>query len=343
MFTSRTLLLFRSRAGKKNAADNIGSRPLSGQEKLIATLALSLFVFFSLSLPGFNSLGNFLTLAKSMSVLGILALGMMLVIIGRGIDLAQIVIGILAMALAITLMNQGFPLVVAIGAAAVSALLLGMCNGYLVHALAVPPLFTTFASALLFTGLARITFMPSMILHLPANKGGIHLLAQSWLGVPVPVWCLLLSAFAVYAFLRFTTAGYLIYAHGSNPHAARLTGMSLLRWTLLEYTLCALLGFMAAMVMTASTSMVDMKITHGSLIFEVIVVVIAGGVSLQGGRGTVFGVMAATLLMGILFNAMTILNLDYQLQNIIKGGLLLLAVSLDGLLNQRRESDMGGL
>jgi ribose transport system permease protein len=141
----------------------------------------------------------------------------------------------------------------------------------------------------------------------------------------------------VHVFLSRTVLGRFIYAHGDNALAARLSGMATRPLTMLEYAICSGIGYLGGVIMVGSTSLMHLQIAESTLIFDVILVVVLGGVSLVGGRGNVVSVIAGTLLIGVLLNAMTIMNLDIQTQDMIKGAVLLLAITLDSYVHPRDE------
>lgn len=300
-------------------------------------MAVTLAVVFAITLPGFASWGNAMALLRSVSVLGVLALGMAVVIIGRGIDLSQVAIALVSAGIAAALIIEGTTTPAALGVGFAVALGLGLLNGAIVTYLEVPPLFTTLASAFLFIGAARVWLFESAIISLPADGASILALGQQWLDVPIPLIIFIVCALTVHLFLSYTVPGRFIYAHGDNPDAARLSGIPVHRMTLLEYAMSAAIGYVGGLVMLASTAMIDLNIANSALIFEVILVVILGGVSLAGARGGVGSVLAGTLLIGVLVNGMILMNLGYQLQSIITGGVLLMAIVLDSWLHPRDE------
>ncbi len=308
-----------------------------GQEQVVLGIAVLLAIVFAFLLPGFASIGNTLALLRSISVLGILALGMAVVVLGRGVDLSLIAIALVSAGLTSTLLIEGTGMPLAILAGFALAVGMGVVNGALVASLGLPALLVTIASALVFVGLSRITIVTSMITPIPSELENFLALGRNWHGVPVPLIVFGVLALLLHLFLRFTIAGRFIYAHGDNPEAARLTGIRVGALTVLEYVLCAIIGFAGGLVMTASTGMVNLRATSSTLVFDVLMVVILGGVSLTGGRGGVLSILAGVLLIGVLLNGMTIMDLNYYLQNIIKGAVLLLAIILDNLLHPRDE------
>ena len=116
-------------------------------------------------------------------------------------------------------------------------------------------------------------------------------------------------------FLTRTTLGRFIYVHGDNAEAARLTGVAVRPLTMLEYALSSAIGYVGGVIMIAETGLMHLQVAGSTLIFDVIMVVVLGGVSLVGGRGNVPGVLAGTLLIGVLLNGMTIMDLDIELKH----------------------------
>ncbi len=308
------------------------------QATIVVGVTLVLFVSLSVGQPGFFTLGNFFTLARGISILGIMALGMAVVVIGRGIDLSQIATLAVSAAIAVTLINAGMPTLVALGLGLLLAVAIGAANGFLISVIEIPALFTTLASGLFVLGVTRALVVPhyqvflaaghDMFLRFGGNIAG---------GLPVPTVVFIACAVLLHLFLSRTTLGRFIYAHGDNALAARLSGMATRPLTMLEYGLCSAIGYVGGVMMVASTSLMHLQIAESTAIFDVILVVVLGGVSLVGGRGNVFSVVAGTVLIGMLLNAMTIMNLDIQTQDMIKGAVLLIAISLDSYVHPRDE------
>lgn len=314
------------------------SRWLPTQEQIVLLVTLLLATGFALALPGFATLGNLLGLARSVAILGILGVAMSVVVIGRGLDLSVVATMAVTSAFSLQLMQEGWGWPGAVAAGMGLGIAIGLVNGYIVAFVEVPALFTTLATSFLIFGLGRTFLIDGMLTYLPANAEAFAWIGQGRLfGVPAPVACLVLVALLVHGFLSRMTIGRFVYAHGDNLEAARLTGIAVRPLTLFEYALCASIACIAGLVMAASTASVNMQIVNSTLIFDVILVVVLGGVSLVGGRGGVPSVLAGTALIGTLLNGMTIMDLDNNIQNIVKGGVLLAAIILDNRLHPRDE------
>ena len=112
--------------------------------------------------------------------------------------------------------------------------------------------------------------------------------------------------------LRRTRLGAYIYAIGDNPFGARVTGIPTRPIIVLQYVLAALIGCFAGLVMAASVNSMPTRIFNSTLIYDVILVVVLGGIGLSGGRGGVMNVVIGTLLIGTMLNGMTIMDVSYS-------------------------------
>lgn len=318
---------------------SLGARGLKlTQTTAVLVMCAVLIVVFSIFLKGFLTLGNLFALARNISILGILALGMAVVVIGRGLDLSQVASLAASTAIAIILMNSGYATPVALLIGFVMAIAIGVLNGFLISVIEMPPLLTTLASSLAVLGIVRTTAVQHYVVYL--SKGHdefLRLGGNVWGGVPISILIFAATALVVHLFLSRTVIGRFVYAHGDNPDAARQTGLPTRPLTMIEYALCAAIGYIGGVVMIAQTALMHLQVAESTIIFDVIMVVVLGGVSLVGGRGNVMSVIAGTLLIGVLLNGMTIMDMDVQSQNIVKGVVLLIAILLDSRLHPRDE------
>lgn len=308
------------------------------QTTAVLVMCAALIVVFSIFLKGFLTFGNLFALARNISILGILALGMAVVVIGRGLDLSQVASLAASTAIAIILMNSGYATPVALLIGFVMAIAIGILNGFLISVIEMPPLLTTLASSLAVLGIVRTTAVQHYVVYL--SKGHdefLRLGGNIWGGVPISILIFAATALVVHLFLSRTVVGRFVYAHGDNPDAARQTGLPTRPLTMIEYALCAAIGYIGGVVMIAQTALMHLQVAESTIIFDVIMVVVLGGVSLVGGRGNVMSVIAGTLLIGVLLNGMTIMDMDVQSQNIVKGVVLLIAILLDSRLHPRDE------
>jgi len=307
------------------------------QEQIVLLITIVLLIVFGLTLNGFATLTNLLNLLRSISILGILGLGMGMIVISRGIDLSEVAIMAGSWAIALIEIQNGMPIgwacIVALGL----ALMIGAVNGFMVAFVEAPALFVTLAAGFVIYGLA-FWFAPAWVVYAPKDAPALMFLgAGRLLGVPVPIFVFAGAAIIMHLFLSQTSIGRFIYAQGDNPEAARLSGVALRPLIVLEHVLVALLAWIAGLVWIGTTGSMQMAITQGTMIFDVVLVVVIGGISLVGGRGSVFSVVVGCILIGTLLNAFTIMDVNNEVQNIIKGIVLLAAIVLDNWLHPRDE------
>ena len=308
------------------------------QQGIVFGIFATLFVVFAVFLPGFAATQNMLTLLQNVAVLGILGLAMALVVIGRGIDISLIAALAVPPGLVLQMVQDGHSLPISIAAAVALTLAFGFVNGWLIAYAEVPSLFTTLATGLFLAGLGQAVLFKLDVVQWSEGMSGFEHLGQgSLLGVPTPVIAFAIVCIVVAFILRQTRIGAYIYAIGDNPYGARVTGIPSRPIIVLQYVLAALIGCFAGLVLAASVNSMPTRIFNSTLIYDVILVVVLGGIGLSGGRGGVLNVVIGTLLIGTMLNGMTIMDVSYSGQNLIKGVVLLVAVIADSFVNPRNE------
>ncbi|WP_407187628.1 ABC transporter permease [Bradyrhizobium centrosematis] len=308
------------------------------QQEIVFAVFAALFLSFSIFLQDFLSADNMLTLLQNVAVLGILGLGMAIVVIGRGIDLSLIAALAVPGGLVLQMVQNGHSLPAPLLSAGLLAIAIGLVNGWLIAYAEVPPLFATLATGLFVAGLGQAALFQLDVVQWSDGMAGFERLGQgSILGIPTSIVMFAIACVVVFVLLRKTRWGAYIYAIGDNPFAARVTGIPSRPIIVLQYVLAALIGCFAGLVMAASVNSMPTRIFNSTLIYDVILVVVLGGIGLSGGRGGVVNVIIGTLLIGTMLNGMTILNIPYAGQNLIKGLVLLVAVITDTFLNPRNE------
>ena len=308
------------------------------QEQIVFFLWLLLFAAFAIALPGFLSYGNIITLIRGVAVLGVLAVGMAIVVIGRGIDLSLISVMAISTAVSFVLLNAGYAIWFSLTAGLVFAGITGAITGFLIAYVEIPALFATLAMGAFVYGFGRYAVFNQDLIYLPASAKGVEFLGGGWaLGIPVPI--ILFAAFALMAavFLRYARLGQFVYATGDNPLAARVSGLPVRPLIVLQYVISALVGYAAGLITAAGVTQMNTRIVNSTLLYDVILVVVLGGISLSGGKGGVRNVIVGTLLIGTLLNGMTIMDIQYTMQNVIKSVILLIAIVVDSVLNPRDE------
>ncbi len=314
-------------------------REHSADQLMIATaLLVVIFVAFAIALPGFATFGNLMVLVRSVAVLGILGLGMAIVVVGRGLDLSMIATFAVPTAVVLTLAGADYNPILAILVGIAFAAAIGVINGILIAYAEIPALFATLAVGIGVAGIGQSGLFEYDIIAWPTQLDGIAWIGRGvFYGVPYSILAFLVSAIIVHIFLKYTRLGLFVYAIGDNLASARISGIPVRPVTILQYVLAAVIALFAGLVLSASASNMDTRIFNLTWIYDVILVVVLGGIGLSGGRGGVVNVLVGTMLIGLIVNGMTIMNASFEVQNLIRGIVLLAALLIDSLLNPRNE------
>ncbi|MBP5856219.1 ABC transporter permease [Marivibrio halodurans] len=328
------------------ATKDRGGRRRNLLELVVMAVTAALFVLFAIGIEGFATPGNLGVVLSNSASLVILSCGMAVVIVSRGLELALIAEMVAGATTFSILINAGVggpeALLLAVGAMA----LVGCANAWLIAYVEIPAMLATLASAMFVTGLVRYAVLGGeFLLLLPKSNPAVVLLSGDILpGVPAPVALMVAALVATGFLLRYSAAGRTIYAMGDNFQAARLGGLPVRTTTIVVYVFAALMALFAGLVTAAASGTVDFRtVTNGSLLFEVILVVVLGGIPLRGGRGGVRNIIVGVALIAVLRNGMTLMNVTTQMQDVIKGFVLIIAIVLDNYLNPRdTETDTAG-
>ncbi len=307
------------------------------QERIVLAIAVCLFVVASAGLPGFLTTGNLVAILRSVSVLGILSLGMAVVIIGRGIDLSIVAVMAMSVAWYLQMLGNGVADTTAFALALAGVVSIGLINGFLIAYAEVPPIFVTLASGSFVFGFVRSQLISQDAVMVPHGHW-VEALGQLRLAsVPPEVFLFAALAFVAFVFLRFTRWGRFVYYAGDNPAAARNIGMPVRPMLVLRYVVSALSAFVAGLLTAASLQSINSRVVNSTLLYDIVLVVVIGGIGLSGGKGGVRNVLYGAALIGIMLNAMTILDIPLLYQNLIKSTILLVAIIFDGVINPRDE------
>jgi ribose transport system permease protein len=316
-----------------------------GLEAIVLVLGAITFVTFGLIIDGrsphhlFFTTENAFTLLRNASVLGMLGLAMTVVVIQRGIDLSLISVMAVTSGWFLQRVQDGSDLYVGLAVALGLALLVGLWNGVASTYLEIPPLFATLGASLFVYGLGRSYLMKLEVVDAPNPAPAWFTMLGSGriLGIPTPILAFAVIATLLWLYLTRTRAGRLTYAIGDNPFAARLLGVGVRPAQVVNFMVASAVAFVAGLVVASSVASVNVRVAKGTMIYDVILVTVLGGIGLSGGRGRIWGVVASTLLIGTLVNGMTLLDVSLSVQNIVRGALLLLAITVDSLIHPRNE------
>ena len=307
------------------------------QERIVLGIAVLLFAVAAVTLPGFFAQNNLVAIVRSISVLGILALGMSVVIIGRGIDLSMVAIMAMSVAWYLQLLGNGVADAQAFAMVLAGVLLIGVLNGLLVAYADVPAIFVTLASGSFVFGYVRSQLISTDAVPVPPGHWVEALGRLRVLGLPIEVLLFAALSLLAYGFLRYTKWGRYVYFAGDNPVAARNAGIPVRPMLVLRYLLSALIAFVCGILSAASLLSINTRVVNSTLLYDIILVAVIGGIGLSGGKGAVRNVLYGAALIGIMLNIMTIIDIPLLYQNLIKSTILLAAIILDGVINPRDE------
>lgn len=300
---------------------------LLGEQGLVVIFVLA-FVLVSLLVPNFLTERNMLGLLQSVVTVGIVACTMMFCLAARDFDLSVGSNVAFAGMVAVMASNATGSILLGLLAALACGAVVGAANGVVIAKFRINALITTLATMQIVRGLALIASDGRAV---GINDPNFYQLALSkLLGVPTPIWVLILLFVAFGFGLNRTVFGKNTLAVGGNPEASRLAGVNVDMTRIWIFALqgltCAVAGILLASRITSGQPNAAV-----GLELSVISACVLGGVSLDGGRATMSGVIVGVLIMGIAENVMNLLNIPAFYQYIVRGVILLIAVLLDNL------------
>ena len=317
---------------------------LRNQELIILIVTVVIFAGFSIFLDKFFSTGNLLTLMRSVSILGILSIAMAVVVISKGIDLSLIATLAVGTALASVMSSPDvlpsfdLPFMYAVLLGFLFTAILCAITGILVAYWDMASVFVTLAMAGVIYGLGRTLFIGDELNYLPEDAIWLEYLGRGQLlGVPMPIICFLSLAFVMHLVLTKTTFGKFVYSIGDSGLAARTAGVPVRPILVIIFIIAGLVAYFAGLLTAGAISSINTRMVSGSMIYDVLLVVVVGGIGLSGGKGGMHNVILGTLLIGTLLNGMVIMDISFIVQNLIKGIILLIAIMTDTILNPRDE------
>ncbi len=301
---------------------------------IMEMILLVLCTILAFQAENFFSTKNLLNVLYNVSMQGIIAFGMTMVIISGEIDLsvgsAVAFSGCLTAYLTGTMAGNGIPMHVAIPLAILAALcigiLAGLFTGFIRMKFQIPTFITTLAWMTILSGAAELITKGRSLTPFPDWYnfiGGGYLYI-----IPFPVIIFIFVFFIIHFVMNYTSFGRAVYAVGGNLEVARLSGI---RVRAIKIAVMSIVAFLAALsgVMQSSQLLAGIPTTAKGWELDVISAVIIGGTSLMGGSGTVKGTFIGIVFLGVLVNGMTLINVDEYWQHVVRGVLILLAVLIN--------------
>jgi L-arabinose transport system permease protein len=302
-------------------------RLLLGEQGLLVIFVIA-FAVVSVFVPSFLTERNMLGLFQSVVTIGIVSCTMMFCLASRDFDLSVGSIVAFTGMVAVMASNASGSIVIGLIAALACGTFVGFVNGTIIAKLRINALITTLATMQIVRGLALISSDGRAV---GINDPGFYQLALSrFLGIPTPIWIMLIL-FSVFGFvLNRSVFGRNTLAIGGNPEASRLAGVNVDGMRIWIFTIQGLVCAVAGILLASRITSGQPNAATG-LELSAISACVLGGVSLAGGRAAMTGVIVGVLILGIAENAMNLLNIQAFYQYLVRGLILLLAVLLDNV------------
>lgn len=292
-------------------------------------ICLGLCIIMAFASPVFMRTSNLLNVLRQVCVSTLLSIGFTVVLASGQIDLSVgNMLGLCGMVLAKLIKDVSLPLPVAILFTLMLAMICGALNAALITVFRVVPFIVTLATQSIFKG---ATYLISNLVPVAGLPDSLLTLGQGyWLGIPVPVYIMLVIVVMAWIMVNRTKFGRYVLAMGGNSEAARVSGINVDKMRFGVYMCCGLCTGIGAIIMTARTASAQVAAGQG-MEMDAIAAVVIGGTSMSGGNANVWGTLFGCLVVGIVNNGMNLLGVNANWQIIAKGVLILIAVVIDTL------------
>lgn len=311
---------------------------VKNREAQLGMVIILLLALIGLITPDFLAISNLVSVYNDTSILIILALGQMLVIITRCIDLS-VAANVALTGMVVATINNLYPdvpvpLIILLGATL--GTVLGMINGWLVWKMNIPAIVVTLGTMSIYRGAVFLISKGAWINAHQMSDTFLQIPRASFLGLPVLGWCSIIAVSTMYYFTRHRQMGRKIYAAGNSPTAAYYIGVDVGKKQFLAFTISGLCAGIASYLWISRYAVAYVDIANGFEL-QVIAACVIGGVSIAGGTGTVLGCLLGALFLGIINNALPVIGISPFWQMAISGSVIILAV----IANSRSERKLG--
>lgn len=307
------------------------------REIWLALAILLVLVLVTIRFPRFAQPGNLLTIFNDTSILMMLALGQMAVILTRSIDLSMAA-NLALTGMIVAMANAAFPGVpipLLIAGCVVVGGVLGAFNGILVWKLNIPPIVVTLGTLTIYRGLIFVISGGAWVNADQMSPDFVGLQRGAFLGLPVLSWFAIVTAMVFWLVMTRTPFGRSLYAIGVNPTASVYTGIDVGRTKFLAFTLAGAVSGLCGYLWISRYVIASTEVASGYEL-TIIAACVIGGVSIAGGIGTVAGALLGAIFLGVINNALPVINISPFWQMAISGAAILLAVVLNARGERRK-------
>ncbi len=304
------------------------------KEFLIQNKSLVVLVVFCVVIallnPRFLTVSNLLNILRQTSINSVIAVGMTFVILTGGIDLSVGSVLAIAGAVAASMIARGNNTYLTIIAALAIGAGIGAFNGFIISKGKLQPFIATLGIMTLARGYTLVFTDGKPISTGSAANATVfgNVGAGYFLGIPLPIYIMILVFGVAYYILRHTRVGRYIYSLGCNEEATIYSGINTDRIKVLVYTISGFLAALAGIIITARLSSAQPQAGSGYEL-DAIAAVVLGGTSMAGGTGGIFGTIIGALIIGVLNNSLNLMDVSSYYQQLLKGIVILVAVLLD--------------
>lgn len=320
--------------GPRLSARNVVKRVFQIREIVILLLVLLLAGFMALNHPQFLTLPNMRIICNYMATDMIIASFLTISLIagntdfsvGSNMGCSAFVCGLM--------LNAGMPIPLAILGALVCGVLIGALNALVITKFKVLPMIVTMGTWMAFKGVGLMIINSSTLSNFPmAFKAIVQ--DGSVLGIPTLIFAMFVTTIIAMLLLKYVTFFHQAYFIGSNPESAKLAGINVNKFIYVMYILIGLAAAVAGVLSISRYGSAPASLGQG-VEFRIISALLIGGVSLNGGEGSVLGTFLGVLLMALIANALTLFTIDSNLQNVLIGAIMVISVAVDEA-NRRRQ------
>jgi rhamnose transport system permease protein len=300
------------------------------RETILGSAIVVLLILVASRFPGFVAPSNLAKVFNDTAPLIILALGQMVVILTRCIDLS-VAANLALTGMAVAMINVAMPglpipiiIVIAIGMGAV----MGAINGILVWKLAIPPIVVTLGTMTIFRGIIFLISDGKWVNSHEMSPAFTGFPRAVWLGLPLLSWVAIITVIGFGVMMARTQFGRSIFAVGGNPHAAIYTGINVGRTQFWAFVASGALAGLTGYLWVARYAVAYVDIA-GGFELEVVAACVIGGISIAGGVGSVGGAVLGAIFLGVVKNALPVVNISPFWQLAISGSAILIAVAFN--------------
>jgi rhamnose transport system permease protein len=302
-------------------------------------LAMAILVgAVSLRFPGFAAPQNLGQIFNDTAILIILALGQMVVILTRSIDLSMAA-NLCFTGMVVAMLNAAypeFPIIMLVLLSIALGAILGAINGYLVWKIGIPSIVVTLGTLTIYRGFTFVISGGAWVNADQMSQSFVSFQRDQFLGIPVLSWCAVIAVTVLYIFLSRTPLGRATYASGVNPTASLYAGINVGLIKFMAFCIAGSIAGLAGFLWISKYVIASVEVANGYEL-NIIAACVIGGVSISGGIGSVAGTVLGALFLGLVSNALPVINVSPFWQMAISGAAILLAI----ILNARSERKIG--